>query len=698
VELLDENGAEVARTSTNNLRLHDFDDLLYGVVSSDAGDLDFLENVRGGRGDAAVAFLDIEDLPTVSAAWNALDILLFNDVDTGQLTADQLQALQGWLSTGGQLIVAGGPGWQKTAAAFSELLPVTLTGSESVQDLPALSDTLGFPFRDPGPYLLAASSLRSGEMLYHQDGLPLLARHNWGRGSVFFLALDPKLAPLLDWDGSEALFNTIANNTPTAPPWAAGIQSSYQAGEAVASLPSLALPSAVQLVFFLLIYVVVIGPVNYIFLKRTGRRELAWFTIPALVVFFTLTAYITGFQLKGNNTIVNQLNIAFGQAGSDQLRINSLIGLYSPRRTTYDLILPADVAARPFERDFGSMGGNGNLDAITRGNELVMNNVLVDVSGVQPFLADSYRPAPAISAEARMRISGNVVEVQLNVQNGSDVVLENATVLVGPSVFALGDLEPGEAVSDSFTISRSSLASSAASALGPYGGAGSVLTDNASTIVGTSNYYNDPVAYPRWQLLMALDGRYSSTGIVTGSTPNDAATLIAWSDEAKLDITLDNPDFDSLSTTLYFLEIPLQRDLVQGSQIQVPAALLDWQVVATGGGYSEPNITNFYLAENSWVEFEYTPWPEFARMEVTSLGIRLLDASGSTNIAPTIRLWDWQEETMIELPDVNWGNTVVTDFSRFLGANNTVRLQIRNDSALGLSISEIYPSLTGNLE
>jgi len=322
----------------------------------------------------------------------------------------------------------------------------------------------------------------------------------------------------------------------------------------------------------------------------------------------------------------------------------------------------------------------------------------VDVSGVQAFLADSYRPAPAISAEARMSISGNLVEVHITAQNEGDVKLETATVLVGPSIFLLGDLEPGDSVSNSFTLSRSSLASSATAALRPYSG-GSVLTDNAATIIGTSNYYDDPVAYPRWQLLMALDERYYSTGLPVGMVPDDVATIIGWSDEAQLDLRVDRDDFDSLSTTLYFLEVPLERDLVQGSQIQVPAALLNWEVVSSGGAFSEPSISNFYLGESSWMEFEYTPWPEFAQMEVTGLDIRLLDASGSNSVVPAIRLWDWQQEGLVDVEGVNWGSTAVPDFQRFIGPNNAVRLQIRNDSVpAGMSISEIYPVLTGDLE
>ena len=465
--------------------------------------------------------------------------MLFNDIDTGQLTADQLTALQSWVNTGGQLIITGGPGWQKTAVAFADMLPVTLTGSESADDLPALRQAFAQPFRDSGPYLLAASSLRNGDLLYHQDGLPLLARQDWGRGSVYFLALDPKLAPLLDWDGSEQLFADIAQKAPLLPTWGTGVRTSYQAGEAVASLPSLALPSATQLIIFLLVYVIIIGPVNYILLKRTGRRELAWVTIPGLVLLFTGTAYLMGFQLKGNETIVNQLNVVYAQVGGEQARVQTLIGLYSPRRSRYDLVLPADTVARPFDRDFGSIGGSGNLEAVTRGNNVVMSDVLVDVSDVETFVADSYRPAPSLSGQAQMRLTGSTVELEVSLQNNGDLVLENATVLVGTLVFSLGDLPPGGSVTDSFTISRSSLASgSAATSFAPSSGTNYPLSDQAHTILGTSNYYNDPIVYPRWQLLAALDGRYYSSGAVTNRLPDNVATIIAWSDEPQLDMWL----------------------------------------------------------------------------------------------------------------------------------------------------------------
>jgi len=296
VKLVDERGNQIVAVQSNSLNRLETDDLLYGILSPEPGDLEFLEDVTGGRANAAVAFLDFNGLPGVEAAWNALDILVIHDVDSSALRPEQMEGLKNWISTGGQLVVTGGPGWRNASSAVIELLPVEPAEIVTRDDLPGLSTTGEEPFRDPGPYLVTTSSLRQGELLLHEDGLPILARQTHGRGSVYFLALDPSLAPLIDWDGSPKIWSEIAVATPQLPAWAIGAQNSYAAGTAVSSLPSLSLPSTVQLIIFLAVYVIVIGPANFLVLKRLHRRELAWITIPALVLIFTIVGLVAGFN------------------------------------------------------------------------------------------------------------------------------------------------------------------------------------------------------------------------------------------------------------------------------------------------------------------------------------------------------------------------------------------------------------------
>ena len=60
---------------------------------------------------------------------------------------------------------------------------------------------------------------------------------------------------------------------------------------AVSNLPSLALPPIGGLLVLLFGYIVLIGPINYLVLRRLDRREWAWVTMPVLIVVFTVGAF-----------------------------------------------------------------------------------------------------------------------------------------------------------------------------------------------------------------------------------------------------------------------------------------------------------------------------------------------------------------------------------------------------------------------
>ena len=688
VELLDENGRSILKTTSNPIRQLPQDSLLYGVVTPEPGNLDYLEDVTGGRSEAAVAYLNLDDLPDLPPAWNELDVLVLHDVDTGQLSAAQMDALTAWLSTGGQLVVAGGAGWQKTSTALADILPVSITGSETVDDLPALQTATGEPFRDPGPYLITTSSLTNGELLLHEEGLPLLAQRPFGQGSITFLALDPSLAPLLDWAGSGIVWANVANGVPTLSPWSDGFQNGWAAVSAVSSLPSLAMPPVLQLAFYLLLYIVVIGPLNYVILKRKNRRELAWVTVPVLAIIFSGMAYLTGFQLKGNDTIINQMSVAIGEVGSENVRVNTLLGLYSPRRRSYNVLLPIESMARPITENFS--GSGASVEAITRSSDLILSEVRVDVSDVETFVAESVQPALPLTGKGVLGVKNGDIELTATIRNESDRNLENVTLLVGSYAVEVGDMAPGEEVSRTevvATIRESGLTSFFPS------GYGSPLMQNASAILGTTNYYDDGAAYPRYQLLQALEDEYLAGGNLSA---NNQLLLTVWTDEPQLETAVQDQAHATYSTTLYLLEIPLQDDL-SGSTIMIPLDLLSWTILGSNNMYSE-SVRDFYMPQSSWLEAEFTPWPQLASLAVNDVAIQLSTQSGQTSSPiPTIRLWDWQAEEWVDLDDVQWGETAVPNPQRFLTKDNTMRLRLQNKHQTELDIHEFYPLFRGEL-
>lgn len=698
VILFDERGNAVREAEGALDRLQN-EALLYGVVSGEPAALGFLENVTGDRPEAAVALLDVEALPSVTAAWNALDVLIMTNVDSGRLTSAQREALEGWVSTGGRLVVAGGPGWRQTTAALDDLLPVTVTGSESRDDLPTLRALGGSAFRDPGPYVVATGRLRDGSLLLYEDDLPLLARRSHGAGAIYFLALDPGLAPLLDWQGNASLWSEIAGRMTPLPFWAQGARNSYSAAQALRSLPSLRLPSGAGLFLFLFLYVVIVGPVNYLVLRRLRRREWAWVTIPVIIVAFSMMAYLTGFSLRGNTVVLNEMSIAYGHVDGEQMRVNSLLGVYSPRRATYDVVLPDDILIRPFDRDYGGMAGSGNLRAISRGSNVVLDDVRVDVSGLETFVADSYRPAPEVTGQAALRLVGGGAELEVSVQNNGSTTLTDAGLLFGSTFLPLGDLRPGDAQSASTRLTGGQ-ASAAASGVAPgspgaFASVSSPFHAHYADILGTTDYPSNPDVFPRYQLLESMVTSIGPSS--TTYTPASAVTLLAWSEEPQFDAALDSADHDLLATTLYFLEIPLAEVTAGGEGVAVPRELLNWRVVAESGFYPS-SIANFYMPPG-WIEIEFEPWPVFQAMNVTDLELALTHSSGSSGLpTPLVQLWNWEDEAWDTIPDAVWGRMIVADFEHYLGERNQVRVRLQNESNSGIRIRELYPMLTGDFE
>lgn len=540
----------LAETRANRLSSLGRDDLLYGIVTPDPGGLVFLSTIPGDRPDAAVAFLDLADLPTVSAAWNALDVVVLDDTDTGRLTTAQTAAMRAWIESGGTLVVTGGSGGPRTAAGVADLLPVTVGGVQSVAALPALGEPDA-----SGPYVVTTSALSAGRALIDQDGLPLLAHRPVGRGSVYFLALDPKSAPLAGWSGGDRLWNELAVAAPELPPWAWGIQDAYAAAQAVSYIPGLSLPSIWQLLLFLLFYTLIIGPVNFLVLRRLNRRELAWITIPALVLLFSAATFLFGFRARGNAATLNVMSVAFGSAEADRLQTQSLLGLYSPRRATHDVILPYDSAAFPFTQGFGMAIGGGNLEAIERAAGVVLRGVRTDTSEVATFVVEAHTPRPAISAQATLSDEGD--EVRVTIRNGTTDDFENPVIIHGQEQTAVGTLAPGESRTVSIPLTGQSPAPTPGSFFTPATTWPDPLVNDPSLILGTADYFNDRAAYPRWQLIQS---RYfgESTSAPAPLDPAEIVTLGGWLPHSAQDAAVPGDNAAQMGLTLLLLEIPVR--------------------------------------------------------------------------------------------------------------------------------------------
>ncbi|MEJ7697451.1 MAG: hypothetical protein WKF78_12720 [Candidatus Limnocylindrales bacterium] len=170
----------------------------------------------------------------------------------------------------------------------------------------------------------------------------------YGSGAVSVVGFDPTVSWIAKSDLAAALWRRMLPVRSVGGPV---IADDSQIVAAASQLSSLALPPIGGLIALLGAYILLIGPINYLVLRRLDRRELAWVTMPVLIVVFAVGAYAFGSLLRGSDLIINEVAIVRGAPGATEGTAQAYLGIFSPSRGTYQLRIPGGaLAVHPVER------------------------------------------------------------------------------------------------------------------------------------------------------------------------------------------------------------------------------------------------------------------------------------------------------------------------------------------------------------
>src|SRR5205085_6149013 len=83
---------------------------------------------------------------------------------------------------------------------------------------------------------------------------------------------------------------------------------------------------------FILIYIIIVGPLDYFFLKKVVKRlELTWITFPAVVIVISAVAYFAAYYLKGKDLRINKIDVVDVDLRGGNVYGNTWFTLFSPR-------------------------------------------------------------------------------------------------------------------------------------------------------------------------------------------------------------------------------------------------------------------------------------------------------------------------------------------------------------------------------
>lgn len=524
LRLLD--GTTVLAEQTVRLEAVDPSRFLIGVTSSDPALLNSLNSLQvNGASGATVRHLDPDALPDQVAALRALDALFLHDIDTPQLRPSQRESISQWTRLGGVLVVSGGLNGARTAAGFADLLPVEVTGNVVQGSLGALTGLAQSSAPSPGEAALSQVTPRTdAEGLPAQE--PLIYRWPQGSGEVLFTAFD--FAALRGWPGELNTWRGVIRLGDLFAPATIARQQRANLLTNVLRLPSLSLPSASMLLTLMLAYILVVGPLNYLVLRRLRRAELAWVTVPLTVVLFTSAFYFVGFGLRGSGTQVNQIAVVQGVEGQPHGFATAFIGLFSPRRDSFTLTLPAETLvseARSLTDDAGDVSS-----AVYSDVDVQLPDVLVDIASVRTFMAESVVDVP-LQVQSSVRIDGRSLAGEI--RNTGGETLQDVMIVRGDSFWPIGSLAPGASGQIVPGSERSFPFGTDLSQVGNY---------NRQQMLGT---LFDP----------GNSARFRRTGTSGRNSDGQGVYLIAWRTDPPLSVQVNGRNTPQDALTLYFIRL-----------------------------------------------------------------------------------------------------------------------------------------------
>jgi hypothetical protein len=567
-------GGNVLSSVTVAYLIHDANQLVVGVLAErPAGIVSELQLPANPFGTApAVVTLGVADLPARSEGWSSIDRLIWQDVDSNQLSSAQLAAMREWIASGGRLVIVGGTAGINTLSAFpDDLLPYRPTATLDV-DPSRLVGVLG-PLPDGAAELAAMSGAPGAGRALATSGDRVVAGDLvYGSGRITLLGFDPTVKWLAESKSVDQLWRGLL------PERIGNGESSSDDSQlvgAVYQLPALQLPPIDGLLVIIGAYILIIGPINYLILKRLDRRELAWITMPILVLAFAAASFGYGSFLRGTDVVINEVAIVRGAPDATEASAEVYFGIFSPTRATYQVDVPQGaLLAAPFAGDqFGQ--GSVSLDILQgTGTEQpsAVRNLSVGSGSIRVVRAELPVTAP------RMKATLDLVDGVLTgtFENASDQALESVAVVLGSSVAVLGDVEAHGTRPIHVRVQSNPFGSGLADqVIGP-----SFDTSNEAGILRATRYN------------MVSQLTFDPSGMTNGSLSADRAVILAFGRDALLDLRVGNETPRKNGNVMYYVpvqvglsgKVTFQGDLLQSTTIDGLFFQKDRQFLSMGSG------------------------------------------------------------------------------------------------------------------
>lgn len=402
-------------------------------------------------------YLSPGELPEESLLLAAADAILIDPSSVSSLNGRQVRALKEWVHLGGTLSLMGGAG-AGVDGVFSDVSPVRATGRRMVDGKLA-------GLRSGGPLDVASGELVAGRAIALENGVPVLARRELGRGQVLYCGASPGDL------GADArgVWSTLFGASAEPENKSLSFRPMGYMGpllHASSYIPQLSGPPVPVLVLLWLIYVAAVGPLLYFILRRADRRDWAWVLVPAGALVAAGSFYL----LSPANRLQNYL-----------AQTLATVEIFSPELAevragaTVVVARGGGLAVRAADNMYCVPSGNndspdGQPALVQQGEgKTVVNFGGVQYGSLRQVYAYGLRQGMG-SIEGRLYLEGKSVKGDLVNKTGLD--LRDSRLVLGGRVIRIGNLPAGGTVHVEETLEKMNIPAGQEMLLAELGGRG----------------------------------------------------------------------------------------------------------------------------------------------------------------------------------------------------------------------------------
>jgi hypothetical protein len=634
----------------------------------------------------------LENLPNDAIGLSSFDVLVLNDVPTLELTDAQHRALTDWVLQGGHLLLAGGAGAKRTLEGLpAALRPLQVQETQPVQFGGALGEipvARGTPIANtPPPYQRSSTLLPQASPQPGGESTtpPLLLEQVVGSGRVTFCAIALNDPVLLAWSEQERFWSDLLRQPQMQNPFLGSPDmpiDTFTEGNFAASLtrlPSLELPSLVTLGILLLLYILLVGPLAYLVLRRLDKQALGWVIVPLITLIFAIIAYGLSYTQRGGDILLNQIALIEPLDG-EHARARSFVGVFSPEERSYTIetTLTPPGTITPLLRPVSLQGPWANQTSLggvfwqqpaAAQASAHATNINIPRWSMRGIMSDDLIPYRALSAT--VTLDGDTLRATIT--NNSSHPLQDVTLVQGNYVIRLKDMAAGEQhTTDALVMRESDIPQEQRFQQSPLS---YLIYEEQAGLNVTSPRFQPPP--PDIQQRMALlDAVYPYERSRTMQP-----LIIAWVDDTPLDASIPGQRVEQQQLAL----ITFQPDLhIVSDQVNLGAGwfrrrfegagvtnMNNTSVLCMGGNGAGISLVDIELLPEGVTEILHLP-PELARLQPDTLTLHLI-TDGERPEELVVDLFDWQSGEWVPHTLRN-DRLPLDDPSRFLSSGGEIHV------------------------